>query len=83
MNHEKTQPQDMLVQDPREPNAFNWDLIGHELRRVAAVLSAMPDWCPVTTLAQETEAYRMLMFGLDDEQRMVHHMLIQAGVLDA
>ncbi|MDQ2708805.1 MAG: DUF6400 family protein [Actinomycetota bacterium] len=83
MSDEQTWARDTLVPDPNTSDAFSWDLTGHELRRLAATLDGMPDWQPATALRLETEAYRMLMSGLDDDQRAVHRMLVEAGVLNA
>lgn len=62
---------------------FTFDLTAHEIRRVSAVLDAMPDWNPVTALAGETEAYTLLYSGLSAEQRVVYDLLREEGVLDA
>lgn len=40
---------------------FTFDLTAHEIRRITAVLDAMPDWDPAAVLAAEVEAYS----GLD------------------
>jgi Family of unknown function (DUF6400) len=62
---------------------FTMALAADEVRRVGAVLDAMPDWDPAAVLAAETEAHAMLYSGLDAEQRTVHALLCEAGVLDA
>jgi hypothetical protein len=74
---------DALVPVPGEPGSFSWDLTSHELRRLSATLGGMPDWDPEGSLRMETEAYRLLMSDLDDEQRAIHRMLVEAGVLGA
>ena len=74
---------DALVPDPGEPDTFSWDLTSHELRRLAATLEGMPDWDPEGSLRMESAAYRLLMSDLDDEQRAIHRMLVEAGVLGA
>jgi hypothetical protein len=74
---------DALVPDPAEPGSFSWDLTSHELRRLSATLEGMADWDPEGSLRMESEAYRLLMSDLDDEQRAIHRMLVEAGVLGA
>jgi hypothetical protein len=74
---------DALVPDPAEPGAYSWDLTSHELRRLSATLEGMPDWDPDGSLRMESEAYRLLMSDLDEEQQAVHRMLVEAGVLGA
>jgi hypothetical protein len=74
---------DALVPNPDRPDTFSWDLTSHELRRLSATLEGMPDWDPEGSLRMETEAYRLLMSDLDDEQRAIHRMLVEAGVLGA
>ena len=74
---------DALVPDPGEPGSFSWDLTSHELRRLSATLEGMSDWDPEGSLRMETEAYRLLMSNLDEEQQAVHRMLVEAGVLGA
>jgi bacterioferritin (cytochrome b1) len=74
---------DALVPDPDEQGAYDWDLTSHELRRLSATLEGMPDWDPDGSLRMESEAYRMLMSNLDEEQQAIHRMLVEAGVLGA
>ena len=74
---------DALVPDPAEPGSFSWDLTSHELRRLSSTLEGMPDWDPDGSLRMESEAYRLLMSDLDDEQQAIHRMLVEAGVLGA
>ncbi|MGQ0479615.1 MAG: DUF6400 family protein [Pseudonocardia sp.] len=62
---------------------FGIDLGVQELARRELMLAAMPDWDPVAVLADETRARTLLMSGLDDDQRAVHRLLVEAGVLDA
>ncbi len=62
---------------------FGIDLDAQEFARRELMLAAMPDWDPVADLADETRARALLMSGLDDEQRAVHRLLVEAGVLDA
>jgi hypothetical protein len=74
---------DALAPDPDEPGSYNWDLTSHELRRLSATLEGMPDWDPDGSLRMESEAYRLLMSNLDEEQQAIHRMLVEAGVLGA
>ncbi|MDQ2790830.1 MAG: hypothetical protein DLM60_16895 [Pseudonocardiales bacterium] len=62
---------------------FIFDLTAHEIRRMTAVLDAMPDWDPAAVLAAEVEAHSMLYSGLNTEQRSVYDLLCEEGVLDA
>jgi hypothetical protein len=62
---------------------FIFDLTAHEIRRITAVLDAMPDWDPAAVLAAEVEAHSLLYSGLDTEQRFVYDLLREEGVLDA
>ncbi|MGQ0719666.1 MAG: DUF6400 family protein [Pseudonocardiales bacterium] len=62
---------------------FTFDLTAHEIRRMTAVLEAMPDWDPATVLAAEVEAHSLLYSGLNAEQRFVYDLLCEEGVLDA
>jgi hypothetical protein len=62
---------------------FSIDLSAHELARREHVLAATPDWDPVAVLADEQAAWALLMSNLDPEQRAIHRMLVDAGVLDA
>jgi hypothetical protein len=62
---------------------FTFDLTAHEIRRITAVLDAMPDWDPAAVLAAEAEAYSLLYSGLTAEQRSVYDLLCEEGVLDA
>jgi hypothetical protein len=68
---------------PISPVEFGIDLGVQELARRELMLAAMPDWDPVAVLADETRARTLLMSGLDDDQRAVHRLLVEAGVLDA
>lgn len=74
---------DALVPGPGGPGSFSWDLTSHELRRLSATLDGMPDWDPQGSLRLESEAYRLLMSDLDEEQQAIHRMLVEAGVLGA
>ncbi|MGB9280420.1 MAG: DUF6400 family protein [Pseudonocardiaceae bacterium] len=62
---------------------FTFDLIAHEIRRMTAVLDAMPDWDPAAVLAVEGEAHSLLYSGLHPEQRAIYYLLCEEGVLDA
>jgi hypothetical protein len=62
---------------------FVFDLTTHEIRRITAVLDAMPDWDPAGVLAAEAEAHSLLYSGLNAEQRSIYGRLCEAGVLDA
>jgi hypothetical protein len=62
---------------------FVVDLTAHEVRRVGALLDAIPDWDPATVLAAETEAYALLYCGLNAEQRAIYDLLHDKGVRDA
>ena len=65
-----------------ELTPFTFDLTEHEIRRVTAVLAAMPDWDPIAVLAAEVEAHSLLYSGLNAEQRSVYDLLCEEGVLD-
>ncbi|MEV4946981.1 DUF6400 family protein [Streptomyces sp. NPDC053755] len=61
---------------------FTIDLTAEEARRQAEVVAALgPDWDPVAVLRGEDEAHALLYSGLDDEQRRIHAVLVEAGVL--
>jgi Family of unknown function (DUF6400) len=62
---------------------FAFDLTSHEIRRMTAVLDAMPDWDPAAVLAAEAEAHSLLYSGLNTEQRSIYDGLCKAGVFDA
>jgi hypothetical protein len=72
------QPGDMTGLTP-----FTFDLTAHEIRRITAVLDAVPDWDPAAVLATEVEAHSLLYSGLSTEQRSVYDLLCEEGVLDA
>jgi hypothetical protein len=80
---EQDRSPDVLVPVAGEPGVFSWDLTSHELRRLSATLEGMTDWDPEGSLRMESEAYRLLMSDLDEEQQAVHRMLVEAGVLGA
>ena len=62
--------------------AFAYDLTLDEARRRSLVLKAIgDDWDPVTVLAEEDKAFRMLYAGLDEEQQAIYDELVSAGVL--
>jgi hypothetical protein len=61
---------------------FILDLTRHEIRRLSAVLQAIPDWDPAVVLAQENEAYALLYSSLDAEQLAIYDLLCAEGVLD-
>jgi hypothetical protein len=69
--------------DTTELVDFELDLTAHELSRRAHVLEAVPDWDPIAVLEGERAAWELLMSDLDPEQRAIHRMLVEAGVLDA
>jgi hypothetical protein len=52
------------------------------MRRLSAVLQAIPDWDPAVVLAQENEAYALLYSSLDAEQLAIYDLLCAEGVLD-
>lgn len=62
---------------------FIFDLSAHEIRRLTAVLDAMPDWDPVAALEGEAQAHARLYSGLDAHQLAVYNMLRTQDVLDA
>jgi hypothetical protein len=62
---------------------FSFNLTAHEIRRMTAVLDAMPDWDPAAVLAAEAEAHSLLYSGLNTGQRSIYDQLCKAGVLDA
>lgn len=69
--------------DAADLTPFTLDLGRHEVRRLDAVLDAMPDWDPAVALSAEAEGYRLLYSGLSAEQRTVYDLLCEEGVLDA
>lgn len=81
----------MAAQTPSGPSSrpvadytsFVVDLTAHEVRRVSAVLDAMPDWDPAAVLAAETQAHALLYSGLNLEQLALRDLLRAEGVLDA
>ncbi|MFB7028481.1 MULTISPECIES: DUF6400 family protein [unclassified Streptomyces] len=61
---------------------FTIDLTAEEVRRRAEVVAALgPAWDPVAVLREEEAAHALLYSGLDAEQRRIHTMLVEAGVL--
>ncbi|MFE2425804.1 DUF6400 family protein [Streptomyces sp. NPDC059373] len=63
-------------------HAIEFDLIGDEGRRRAAVVAALGDeWDPVAVMTDEDAAYRLLYSGLDEEQTAIYRRLEAAGVL--
>ncbi|MGH3827484.1 MAG: DUF6400 family protein [Pseudonocardiaceae bacterium] len=81
----------MPAKTPNGPSAkpgadftsFVVDLTAHEVRRVSAVLDAMPDWDPAAVLAAETQAHTLLYSGLNTEQLALRDVLRAEGALDA
>jgi hypothetical protein len=60
-----------------------FDLEGHELARLSAVLTAAADNLSLVTMhALECDARRMLYGGLDAEQRAIYQQLTEAGILN-
>jgi hypothetical protein len=63
-------------------HAIEFDLIGDEGQRRAAVVAALGDaWDPVAMMTGEDEAHRLLYSGLDEEQTAIYRRLEAAGVL--
>ncbi len=77
MTPQRPEPGDVIELMP-----FTFDLTEHEIRRMTAVLEAMPDWDPIAVLAAEVEAHSLLYSGLTAEQQTVFDLLCEEGVLD-
>lgn len=73
----------MISRDSEENRrVWEFDLTRDEIRRRAAVVTALGDaWDPAAVLADEDEAYRLLYSGLDEEQTAIYRRLEEAGVL--
>ncbi|MGI5141727.1 MULTISPECIES: DUF6400 family protein [unclassified Streptomyces] len=74
----------MAHENTHDHHIFEMDLTADEARRRAEFYTAMgPHWDPITAMADEDAAYRMLYSGLDEHQRQIYDRLVAAGVLPA
>lgn len=80
---EANNPHPPCSSDVADLMSFTFDLTAHEIRRLGAVLDAMPHWDPAAALTAETEAYTLLYSGLSAEQHAIYELLREEGVLDA
>ena len=80
---EANTPYPQRSSDVADLTSFTFDLTAHEIRRLSAVLDAMPQWDPAAALTAETEAYTLLYSDLSAEQRAIYELLREEGVLDA